>query len=175
MSENNITLEKKRWYRFLKVVHIVFVIFLVLIAFAWAWSTKPKQIIDYANINCSNGHIFTSKEANIYLYNEEIDSYDDERIKNFCASDENGRIRVKNKISGKTGTMSLENPSSYLYEKLDAIPTYNADFVYKTEGSWQAAITVFLKITIVGILFIEIIRRTLLYIVVGKSFFSKNF
>lgn len=192
MSENNINLEKKRWYRFLKVVYIFSAIFLVYIAFAWAWTAKPENVVDYAKITCSNGYSVNSDDIDVSVFDETISPSDDEKIRFYCVTD-------LNKLEGVQKALKLGVSLKAIRERLYPVGTtitneqfememdldagligntnrnYEVEYVYITHGSWTNFLLTFTSISFFGFLFIEIIRRTLLYIIAGKSFFSKNF
>ncbi len=188
MSENNINLEKKRWYRFLKVVYIFFAIFLVYIAFAWAWTAKPESVVDYAKITCSNGYFVNSNDIDVSIFDETISSSDDEKIRLYCVTDPDKlegmqkalklgislgaiRERLSENFARKYGATSFDP----FKEGGTPVKNYEVEYVYITHGSWTNFLLTFASISFFGFLFIEIVRRTLLYIIAGKSFFSKNF
>ncbi len=114
-------LEKRAWYRAIKVVYIVIVIIAIILVAGISWSEKPEKTIDGYNsiISCSNGKSYAPSKNQIYLYNYETElNYSD---------DKDARILCK------YDTLSFYKYSDEFIEKnYTFIPDYN-DVDY---GSW---------------------------------------
>lgn len=175
-NENNINLEKKRWYRFLKVVYIFFAIFLVYIAFGWAWTAKPESVVNYAKITCSNGYSVNSNDIDVLVSDETISPSDDEKIRLYCVTDPDRLEGVQKALKLGIALEAIQKRLSQEHRPIgNANKNYEVEYVYITHGSWTNFLLTFASISFFGFLFIEVFRRTLLYIAFGKSFFSKNF
>lgn len=68
-------LEKKAWYRALKVIYIFFIVIVVLIIGAVSWSAMPTKTLDSDNssIACSNGKSYAPSKNSIYIYSWEAE------------------------------------------------------------------------------------------------------
>lgn len=96
-NKNNLThkslkradLEKKAWYRALKVIYIVIIVIAVLATGAISWSTKPVKSLDgdKSTIACNNGKSYAPGRNSIYLYGSDLSSYDDEHARILCKYD----------------------------------------------------------------------------------------
>lgn len=175
LDRETIILEDRLWYRFLKVVYFLFLILVITSASLAVLISKPYSTVDYARITCSDGRVFNTDTMDLYLYSEYISTYNDEKIKMWCDSDSDGRIRVREKITGQTGTIPVESFNSIRYERIgrqSVTPNYTPEFIYKIEGSWQTAFWWFVGIVFIGFILTEVIKRTLLYIIAGKRFLN---
>lgn len=217
-------LEKRVWYRFLKIVYIFSAIFLVLIAFAWAWTAKPENVVDYARITCSNGYSVNSNDIGVSFISETIFPSDDEKIRLYCVTNPDqlegvqkalklgisleairerlypvGTTITNEQFENLTGETKIISDGGALFDpiaeggtlltqqeiqEMDLViglpvdnvdKNYDVEYIYRTQGNWTNFLLTFVSISFFGFLFIEVIGRTLLYIVAGKSFFSKNF
>ena len=114
-------LEKKAWFRALKVLYIIVNVFVVLAIGAISWSAKPQKTIDgdKSTIVCTNGKSYAPNKNNIYIYSWETDlNYSD---------DKDARILCK------YDTLNFYSHSSEFIEKnYTFIPVAN-DIEY---GSW---------------------------------------
>lgn len=155
-SHNNLQLEKRLWYRFVKVVYIlVYLLFLLLVVFL-GYSDKPYTYIDSDKslIVCSNTKAYPAGKNSIYIDSDgSLSDYNDEDARKLCEYD------IIKDYSDKYETPSYKN--------------YEVKVVHSTRGSWESVLTTFLiGIAIVYTIF-EIIKRVFLYIVVGKSMMPK--
>lgn len=82
-------LEKKPWYRALKVFYIIVIIAVVLIIGAVSISSMPSKSLDgdQSRINCYSGKSYAPSNNSIYLYGEDMSSYDDEHARILCKYD----------------------------------------------------------------------------------------
>lgn len=170
--KNEDSLEKKHWYRLLKVIYIFSAIFLVLIAFAWAWTAKPESVVDYAKITCSNGYSVNSNEIGVSFISETIFSSDDEKIRLYCVTNPDKLEAVQTALKLGVSLKAIQERLSQENRPIgNANKNYEVEYVYITHGSWTNFLLTFASISFFGFLFIEVIRRTLLYIIAGKHFF----
>jgi len=75
-------LERKAWYRFLKVIYIVVIVIAILAIGGISWSTKPTKTLDGYNssIVCNNGKSYAPSRNNIYPYSYETElNYSDDK------------------------------------------------------------------------------------------------
>jgi hypothetical protein len=90
-SSKHINLEKKAWYRTLKVFYIIFILIVVGIIIAVSVSSIPKKSINgnTSSIACDNGKSYAPARNQIYLYGDQetLDSYDDEKARVLCKYD----------------------------------------------------------------------------------------
>lgn len=148
-------LENKRWYRFLKVVYVFFFVLSIGYVLIIASINKPYTYVDSdkSSIICNNGNGYYAGENSIYIDSDgSLSSYNDEYARKLC-------------YHGTIYGASSKVPISTNYE---------VKVVHTTEGSWGSAISAFLIGTGIVIVIFEIIKRVFLYIVMGKSFFSKS-
>jgi len=82
-------LEKKAWYRALKVIYIVIIVIAVLAIGAISWSTKPEKNLDgdKSSISCNNGKSYAPSRNSIYIYGSDLSSSDDEHARILCEYD----------------------------------------------------------------------------------------
>ncbi len=82
-------LEKKAWYRALKVIYIIIIIIAVIITGIISWSSKPETNLDgnKSSIACDNGKSYTPNRNDIYIYGKELSSYDDAHARILCKYD----------------------------------------------------------------------------------------
>lgn len=88
---NRDELEKKAWYRALKVVYIVILVISVLAVAAISWTTKPTKNLDgnKSSIACNNGKSYAPNKNDIYPYGwqRELNSSDDQDARILCKYD----------------------------------------------------------------------------------------
>lgn len=82
-------LEKKAWFRGLKVVYIVAIGIAILAIGAASLSSKPEKRIDgeKSSIACSNGKFYAPAKNSIWIIGENLDSTDDEHARILCKYD----------------------------------------------------------------------------------------
>lgn len=165
MSEENKTIAKlneKIWYRLLKVIYILALLFVIIFFVADAFESKPKKVFDGYNttINCEGGTAYKAGENDIFFISA-TDSGKQNQLKELC-------------MSGKFPDMNFEIFKK-TSERLDGNPiNYTIDYAYKDVGSWGIVIGNALSGIFVMIIVFEIIRRIFYYIVLGKIFPKKK-
>lgn len=113
-------LEKKAWYRALKVIYIVIIVIAVLAIGAVSWSSKPEKSLDGEKsiIACNNGKSYAPSRNSIYLYGEDLSFYDDEHARILCKYD------------------STSYYSSYFSGYIEKNYTFNPVYEDMKYGSW---------------------------------------
>lgn len=155
-------------YRLLKVVYFCLIFITIIIAFSVLWSYKPERILDYVQINCFGGKSYNSDSQGIYLYSEYVSDSDDGKIRYLCADEV---VKLRNIRTGEVKEVLKDTISPLDYNnKLKK--NYSLSFKYKIRGDWFTSIVYFVLVLIIGFVILEIIKRTLRYIFVGKSFFT---
>lgn len=164
----------KAWYRFLKVIYIFSCLMWLLTTALIFGSLTPHSVVDYADISCLNGKNFTTKEVGLDLLYDSISSSDYEKIVAICSAGDDGRVRVeiKNSNDKKTGTITAKNFNSTYYNILEQKVGFTHSYVYRLEGSWLVCIGGFIVVFTIGLIILLLVRRTLRYILTGKSFFN---
>lgn len=114
-------LEKKAWYRAVKVIFILATALAVLTITIASWTSRPVNTIDNEKslIRCSNGNFYAPGNNSIYIYGEEMSSYNDEHARILCAYD----------------TTSYYS-SQYYNKSIPLNYTFNPVFEEKEYGSW---------------------------------------
>lgn len=179
-------LNKKLWYRLVKVIFIVFVLFCTISSFLLIYDDyKPRQVKDY-RIDCvaeysNKKSMFAEKDAGIYIYQygkndiyESLaaDTYASERkkIKEFCdISDEEVEIHRQPMLKyieeqDKLGT-KREDIQKYIYDNF--LP-YKITETYVTKGGYLLVVAYSLLSVLIASVIVEIVRRIFYYIVLGK-------
>lgn len=160
--ENKKTIEylnTKAWYRFLKVIYLVFLIFFLispLIAIFFSYSPEYDNTNSY--IKCANGKNFFLRDKGINLYDDFMWEDDKEKAKGLCFD---GEVDVeKDSISGHILRAKIisttENSGKY-----ELISKY-------TSRNWVATIGFSLLSIAVALLVFELVRRIFYYVVLGK-------
>lgn len=82
-------LEKKPWYRALKVFYIVTIIAIIFIIGAVSISSIPTKKLDgdLSIIKCNSGKTYAPSKNSIYVYGKDFSSYDDEHARILCQYD----------------------------------------------------------------------------------------
>ncbi|MBI4529603.1 MAG: hypothetical protein HY695_37875 [Deltaproteobacteria bacterium] len=144
-------LEKKAWYRFFKLCYVFAYVVSVCVVLLISYFDFPTEYIDSTSsiILCENGKRYLATANSIYPTSTELDSDDDQKARWLCFD-----------IVGSVTFIPDEPPRNYTF-----IP------VKTTRGSyqplfWGLGIVIFLG---------EIIRRSFLYVVVGRPFSAGGF
>ena len=113
-------LEKKAWYRALKVIYIIFIVIAMLVIGTVSWSSKPEKSLDGEKslISCNNGKSYAPSRNSIYPYGEDLSSYDDEHARILCKYD------------------STNYYSSYFSGYIEKNYTFNPAYEDMKYGSW---------------------------------------
>lgn len=150
---------------------LLFVIVLLVAAF-WGYLYRPVRVVDKATVVCVDGSNFDAKSAGVYFVgdSEYITTYDDEKLRVFCYPPRGKEAtRYYSKSLNKFITASKADLTQ---AQIDAIEkNYSLNFQYKVQNSVVEAATAFSIVLIVGVLMLEVIKRTLLYIIIGRKFF----
>ena len=147
LSSSNIN--NKWWFRFVKVLYVLAYAVVVLVIVIGGYSSKQGGGIDLdkSTITCTNGKSYSPGKNNIYLYSDNISSYDDDHIRILCAYD-------------TLNFYSFTPP---------AIKNYSFYSVTKPVD-WSESWQIWFWGIIITIIVFELIRRTFYYIVLGRKF-----
>ena len=82
-------LEKKPWYRGLKVFYIIAIVTVVVIIGTISIASIPKKNLDgdLSSISCYNGKSYAPNKNSIYVYGKDLSSSDDEHARILCQYD----------------------------------------------------------------------------------------
>ncbi len=153
-NHNGLHLEKKLWYRFVKVIYFVFFFLFVLFVVMLASSERPYVNVDSNKslITCNNGKIYSAGKNSIYLDSDgSLSDYNEENVRKLCEYD------ILNDYLDK-----YKRPENVNYK-------LNVGYY----GSWEEVIKILVIGEIIVFLVFEIIKRVFLYIAVGKSMIPK--
>lgn len=159
-------LEEKIWYRFLKIVYGFFILVVFLIAAVVFGISKPYEDVENRVIVCDNGITYKSEDYSVD--SSYLSSTDKRKIYVLCG----GKISVKQTLTGKIIEITdLEQLSDYEYSLSANFDkkNYNIKKTYKTYNSWPEAIQNALTTFFIGIVMIEVIKKTFLYIIIGGN------
>lgn len=136
-------LERKIWYRIAKTIYIIAYILVVIVVFFFGYLLKPYTDTDPSSsvIICNNGRRLVFDDA--LIFKDGTLGYNDDR--------EAGRL-----CSGINRYPTIKN--------------YTVQVGYKTKGSWVDPLQFWVIGFVITFLFFEVIKRTFLYIAVGKRF-----
>lgn len=104
-SSKHLNLEKKAWFRTLKVFYILFILLVLGGIIAMSISSIPRKTLngDVSSIVCDNGKSYAPNKNQIYVYGsqKELDSYDDEKARILCKYDSLNFYAHTNEFIGK--------------------------------------------------------------------------
>lgn len=104
-SSKHLILEKKAWFRTLKVFYILFILVVLGIIIAVSISSIPRKTLngETSSISCDNGKSYAPSKNQIYVYGsqKELDSYDDEKARILCKYDTLNFYAHTNEFIGK--------------------------------------------------------------------------
>jgi hypothetical protein len=143
-------LEKKAWYRAVKVIYIGLLALVIFIILFVSFETMPERKIDgdKSTISCYNGKSYSAERNSIYLYGNisELSYSDDEHARILC----------------EYNTTSYYSNYGYISKNYTFLPAYSEpDY-----GSWFWY--VFLSFLILWVVN-TLIRISLYYIALGKK------
>ncbi len=164
-------LNSKMWYRFIKVIHVVFFLFILAISIGLIIDIyKPEKLIDNkeTKIVCKFGNkkTFTPWQIGISLYEPKLSSIEEVEFIRYC------------NILPATGTI----PGSLKLSEIDQseikiVPReelYEIKPIYKIEGSYLSMSLYILLALTIWIIILELSRRIFYYVVMGKVFPNKK-
>lgn len=194
-------LGQKAWYRLLKVVYFAAYILALSVIGSFAYTLRPTQVVDYehSTISCSSGDAYPLRRVSDPCRSKEDFSEGsrcDDVTRVLCAYGQGTEAlgkAIKEKypqyaylsdadlgklVLGKflKGVFTdflflqqLDNPVPIPGEK-----NYAIEFTYETRGGWDVAIRGTLRGIALILVVFELLRRTFLYVVVGRRFFTKG-
>jgi hypothetical protein len=82
-------LEQRAWYRFLKVIYLLFFISAILATIGISWAEKPRRTIDgnLSSIACDNGKYYAPAKNSIWVIGDTLDYTDDKHARILCKYD----------------------------------------------------------------------------------------
>lgn len=118
-NPKRVELEKKAWFRGIKVLYIVAIGIAILAIGGASLSSKPTRNLDgeKSSIACNNGKFYAPAKNSIWVIGENLDSTDDEHARILCKYD----------------TLAFYSHSEYIEKNYTFNPAYK-DSEY---GSWM--------------------------------------
>lgn len=172
-------LNKKAWYRLLKVIFITsFLLIFVGIGAISYFKYEPEYHKNDSVVKCDNGRVLNYDKHQIeYDY---IGATDNKRIKFECSQTEDGLSDEETEIveygveSGMTQDDVLKAISRYRQEKIQsesiAAMSKNYEFVAEYESrDWSRTLLFFFVFNLISLGLFELIRRVFYYIVLGSA------
>lgn len=151
-SSKHLNLEKKAWFRTLKVFYILFILLVLGGIIAVSISSIPRKTLngDISSIACDNGKSYSPSKNQIYVYGtqKELDSYDDEKARILCKYDTLNFYAHTNEFIGK----------NYQFK-----PFYNK---VEDVGSWLGYTGLAF---LIAIIVFKIIKIVFFYIAIGEK------
>ena len=142
-------LNGKIWYRLLKVIYILFFVFILgLSIFLIIDGYAPKFDNENSYIKCHDGKTLGLEENSIYLYSDYIWSSDDEKFRSWCAA-----IIKDDKLL----------PANFIPDEknYDLVSSY-------TNRDWVRTVGYSLLAIIVTVFIFELTKRIFYYVVLGS-------
>lgn len=138
-------LEKKAWYRFFKLCYLFAYVLSVSVVLFAAYQDRPTEYIDSDSsiIRCANGKEYSAGAISSYFARSQLDAYDDEKARKLCTTPD-------------LPLDVIELNKNYIFIPVKSI-----------RGSYATLFWGFGTVILVG----EVIRRSFLYVVAGRSFF----
>ena len=146
-------LNRKWWYRLLKVLYTLFAIFVVIIAILLIFDTTQASFDDKASyVKCDDGRQFPVDK--IGMYSDYVGLDNDKSFRFWCAT---------------TITDGVDGKKKYVYNDGVAPSTKNYTFIAKDKPrDWPATIGYSLLSVLAVVAITEIIRRIFYYIILGS-------
>lgn len=162
-------LEDRFFYRLVKVMHYFMHGIFILIAAMFLYSLFPDgDIPDNTRtyIICDNGKTsvpLNKAHIDIYQYSKELSSSDDEKAKNFCTSDSNGKI---------TDPIMLDILNKKLPDNTELEKNYRLKIFYEPRDWFGYGHTIlwFAFIYAVFYTITNLIKESLIYVAFGRKF-----
>ena len=171
-------LEKKTWFRFFKLCYIfVYVLAVAFVLFLVSFDLPKDYFDDWdSQIFCNNGKVYPTSGNSIYPHNGTLDQAGDAKAGKLCAGnifDQFDQIAREKQSKGIPPERLVPPedlpPDRY---KLRTGTNYKLVTELKTRGSYKE-VAKFLFWGLVIIWFLgEVVRRSFLYVAIGKKFFS---
>lgn len=155
-------LERKIWYRIAKTIYIAAYILVVVIIFFFGYLSKPYTDVDPLSsvVTCNNGRKLAPNKDALIFKDGTLGYSNDQEVRKLC-------FDPITEGATPVGTILSASEWEELYEK-----NYTVQVGYKTKGSWTNPLKFWGIGLAITFLFFEIIKRTFLYIAIGKKFFK---
>lgn len=165
-------LESKVWFRFLKVIFVFAYLATFLAVLVFAYFSKPYAVTDEYNsrIVCDNGKVYKAGDnGGIDPGQALAEQLGGKRV------DLNGATPEKDKatllcLGYEHGFVPDFLTDAEMSKLQSQTPPYKVEIVKKTEGSWWSFIGYTILALFIVVLIFEVIKRSFLYIAVGKKF-----
>lgn len=142
-------LEKKAWYRAVKVVYVLVVGICVLSTVGIAYAVMPEREIDddKSLIVCNNGNVYAPGENLIYIYGDGLDDTDSKHARILCKYD-----------------TTAYYSSQFYNENIPLNYTFKPSYIEPDYASWLGGVllAVFIQAAI-----LLLIRMAFFYIAIG--------
>lgn len=141
-------LEGKAWYRAVKVTYLLVVCICVLSTIGIAYGVMPERQIDgdKSLIACNNGNVYAPSDNSIFIYGDELSSYQDEHARILCKHNSTAYYSYSEHI-----------PLNYTFKPVYIMPDY---------ASWFGGVLLAIAIQ-AGVLML--LRIAFFYITLGKK------
>ena len=154
-------LEKKVWFRFFKLCYVSVYVVSVCAVLVLSYDTLPRKYVNYWDIRCSDGRTAPARENSIYPIDGQITPDEDAKARHLCD------------LPPLPPGFVLDPPPTarsggFIPDKKN----YSLVPQYATRGSYKEAAQSFILGLGIVILLGEFIRRSFLYVVAGRPFFS---
>jgi hypothetical protein len=150
-------LNKKMWYRLLKVIYLASLTLLIAFLIVLSFEEKPRKEFDGYNtlIHCKGGATYKAGENDIPFL-KPTDFSIRNSLKQLC-------------MSGK-----FPERESSQYHLSDLPKNYTLTYAYKDIGSWKSVFGASMISSVLVLIAFEISRRVFYYIYLGKLFPKKH-
>ncbi len=174
-TKNSERLEEKVWYRIAKVFYGIGCILVISLGLLTIFLLQPNTYIDTdkSYITCLDGAKYNLNQIGYDSIQMTLTSEGDKQARIVCMKRQaypelTKRRAEKAKAAGWTDDEI--NRAIYL-DAMKANPSdlYKVSFVESTSGSWNNAILWGIAILIGGFIILEVLQKTVLYILTGKN------
>ncbi len=176
-NQNKEDLEEKVWYRVVKVLYGIGWLFVILFALLTIYVLQPNTYtdMDKSYITCLDGTKYNLNGVDYNSIQKRLTSEGDRKAKTACigrqAYPEETKMRIER--AGQLGWSEDEIAKFANQDMMEANPSsvYQVSFVQSTNGSWRNAFTWAIAVAVVGYVALELIKKTVMYILTGKKFY----
>lgn len=157
MENENKDYSRNFFFRLIKVAYILGLLAIWFIIIFVGWTEKPTPYLDSEKslISCANGKSYTLDKAKIYLFykTENLDQNDEIEARKLCA------YGVINDYSSEYRNLQIPQSKNYSLKQFESI-----------RGSWTTLLLIWVLGISISYIVLSLIRETLNYIFLGKSF-----
>jgi uncharacterized integral membrane protein len=165
-------MNKKSWYRFLKVIFVIAELMILGIIIILAFSNKPYATNDEYNskIVCNNGKEYIAGYNGIDIYKAIAEEFDDSR-KSLNLNNVRGMENPNNAqiLCVEGSSFVPEALTMDEWNKLTSpTPLYKVELIKKMVGNWWSFVGYLILVLFIVFIIFEVIRRVFYYIFLGK-------